>query len=67
MQQEFNVSATSIPQAPPCHDIPIVTLDGLLDLLTVLEDQLVACPGIIPLLSNALKEELAEVIDDGGS
>jgi hypothetical protein len=67
MQQELNGSKTILPQTSPGRDVSIVSLPGLLDLLIVLEDQLVACPGIVPLLSNTLRDALVEVIDDGGS
>jgi hypothetical protein len=51
-----------LPQAPPHHDVPITTLTGLLDLLDVLADELAAAPGIIPILSRTLRDELDEVL-----
>jgi hypothetical protein len=44
---------------------PITSLLGLLDLLTVLEDQLAGRPGIIPVLANALRDELEGVVGHG--
>jgi hypothetical protein len=53
---------TLVPKETPTLSIP-----GLLDMLTVLEDELASCPGIVPLLSNTLREMLEEVVDDGCS
>jgi hypothetical protein len=43
---------------------PITSLAGLLDLLTMLEDQLAACPGAIPVLAYTLRDEREGVVDD---
>jgi hypothetical protein len=57
----------SLPHPPfHPHESPMVSLSGLLDLLDALEDQLACAPGIIPLLSNTLRDELEEVADYGG-
>jgi hypothetical protein len=67
MSNYLNAFDNRLPQTTPGRDVPIVGLPGLLDLLTAMEDQLASCPGIIPLLRNTLREELVEVVDDGGS
>lgn len=64
MQKNFNPT-NDLPQITPSCGTPTVSLTGLLDLLTVLEDQLAACPGAIRVLANTLREELGEVTGDG--
>jgi hypothetical protein len=63
MQMNSNLS-NILPQMPLPNDVPIISLSGLVDLLTVLEGQLVQCPGAIPVLANTLREMLLEAIDD---
>ena len=65
MQKNLNVPENSLPQMPDLCGTSIVSLTGLSDLLTVLEDQLVACPGAIPVLANTLRDALEEVAGDG--
>jgi hypothetical protein len=65
MQKNFYVPGKSLPQMPEPCGTPIISIVGLLDLLTALEDQLAACPGAIPVLANTLRDELEEVVDDG--
>jgi hypothetical protein len=54
---------------PHANGMPIATsimsLSGLLDLLDALADVTNTAPGLIPLLSHALAEELGEVVSDG--
>ena len=65
MQQDNNFSETILPQMPLSCGVLTLSVVGLLDLLTALEDQLGNCPGIIPLLANTLRSELEGVVDDG--
>jgi hypothetical protein len=64
MRTNFN-SGDSLSQGTPLVTTPTVSLAGLLDLLTVLEDQLAGRPGIIPVLANALRDELEGVVGHG--
>jgi hypothetical protein len=66
MHNNRNLYSLILPQGtPPHHAALITTLDGLLDVLIVLEAQLVQCPGAIPVLANTLREMLLEVVVDG--
>ncbi|HZA25787.1 MAG TPA: hypothetical protein VFA32_24860 [Dehalococcoidia bacterium] len=64
MQQKHNSFTPSIPLPSTPRETPTLSITGLLDLLTALEDQLVACPGSIPVLSITLRDVLAEVVND---
>jgi hypothetical protein len=65
MRTNHNLFDNILPQTPLSCGTPTVSLAGLLDLLTALEDQLAACPGAIPVLANTLRGELEGVVDDG--
>lgn len=67
MAQKYPNLFPILPQGLPLHhDIPTTTLTGLLDLLDALDDELTDAPGIIPILSRTLREELVELVGGGG-
>jgi hypothetical protein len=62
MRKNHSLYDNSLPQITPACGVPIVSLAGLLDLLTVLEDQLANCPGAIPVIATTLRDSLLEVL-----
>jgi hypothetical protein len=62
MERSNHIIQQLVPGGNSPSDVPLLTLQGLVDLMDALHDDLMAQEGLVPLFSASLRDELLGVL-----